>query len=75
MELVTYICSKDRLAQWMVMVHEWRHIKMAKRAGRGHDPTGIEGTSQGGLSIPCRVCPLPNVNLLERWEDAPPEKQ
>jgi hypothetical protein len=48
---------------------------MAKRAGRGHDPTGIEGTSQGGLSIPCRVCPLPNVNLLERWEDAPPEKQ
>ena len=55
--------SKDRLAQWMLMVREWRHMKMVKRAGRAHDPTGINGTPQGGLSIACRACPHPNINL------------
>ena len=50
------------------MVREWRHIKMAKRAGRGHDPAGIEATSTGGLSIPCRACPHPSINLPCNWE-------
>ncbi|KAJ7580770.1 hypothetical protein C8J56DRAFT_1057724 [Mycena floridula] len=31
----------DRLAQFMVMIREWRHIKMLRRAGRGHDDAGI----------------------------------
>lgn len=65
--------SKDRLAQWMLMVREWRHIKMTKRAGRGHDPSGIDGTCRGGLSIPCRACPHPDINLQIGWENAPPE--
>lgn len=65
--------SKDRLAQWMLMVRQWRHIKMTKRAGRGHDPSGIIGTPLGGLSIPCRPCPHPNINLPIGWEDAPDE--
>lgn len=46
---------------------------MTKRAGRGHDPSGISGTSLGGLSIPCRSCPHPDINLPAGWEDSPPE--
>jgi hypothetical protein len=52
----------------MVMVREWRHIKMTKRAGRGHDKSGIAGTSQGELAIPCRACPQPGINLPTGWE-------
>jgi CxC2 like cysteine cluster associated with KDZ transposases len=66
---------KDHLAQWMLMVREWRRIKMTKRAGRGHDPTGIDGTSQGGLAIPCRACPQPDINLPIGWEDSLPENR
>jgi len=67
--------SKDRLAQWMLMVRQWRHIKMAKRAGCGHDPSGIDGTPQGGLSIPCCSCPHPDINLPDGWDNAPPKDQ
>jgi len=55
------------------MVREWRHIKMTKRAGRGHHPTGISGTSQGELTIPCRPCPHPGINLPDGWEKEPRE--
>jgi hypothetical protein len=64
---------EDRLAQWMLMVREWRHIKMAKRAGRGHDPAGLDATLPGGLSIPCCVCPHPNINLPLKWKEEPAE--
>jgi hypothetical protein len=42
-----------------------------KRAGRGHNPTGVEGTSAEELAVPCRACPIPGVNLPEGWKDAP----
>lgn len=57
------------------MVREWRHIKMAKRAGRAHDPAGIEATLPGGLSIPCRACPDPNINLPRNWKQEPADNQ
>jgi len=57
----------------MLMVRQWRHLKMAKRAGRGHDPVGIDVTAQGALSIPCRACPHPNINLPDGWEKCCPE--
>jgi hypothetical protein len=56
----------------MVMVREWRHIKMLKRAGRGHDSSGIDGTSPGELAIRCRSCPHPDINLPPQWKDSPP---
>lgn len=46
---------------------------MAKRAGRAHDPAGIEATLPGGLSIPCRACPDPHINLPRNWKQEPPE--
>ena len=41
---------------------------MGKRAGRGHDPSGIDATSQGGLAVVCRTCPLPDINLPQDWK-------
>lgn len=52
------------------MVREWRHVVMAKRAGRGHDPGGIVTTEPGGLAVMCRACPQPGVNLPDGWEEA-----
>lgn len=54
----------------MLMVRQWRHITAAKRAGRGHDASGIEKTAQGGLAVTCRACPLPGINLPDGWEQA-----
>jgi len=41
------------------MLHQWRHLKMLKRAGRAHDPTGPAGTKQGELALLCPSCPYP----------------
>lgn len=49
---------------------QWRHLKMLKRGGRGHDPSGIAGTQDGELAIACPSCPIPGVNLPSDWEDA-----
>lgn len=43
-----------------------------KRAGRGHDPLGINGTSAGALVVECPACPHPGRNLPEGWQDAGP---
>lgn len=41
-----------------------------KRAGRGHDPRGIESTSSGELMVECPACPHPGRNLPDDWEKA-----
>lgn len=58
----------------MLMVREYRHTKLLKQAGRGHDPGGVLKTAPGSLAVPCRACPIPNVNLPAGWEKVPPEK-
>ncbi|KAJ7602785.1 hypothetical protein DFH06DRAFT_1276310 [Mycena polygramma] len=42
---------------------------MRKRAGRGHDPTGISGTAQGALALQCRACPQDGKNLPVGWNN------
>lgn len=56
-------------------VREWRHLKLLQRAGRGHDPAGIEGTEEGSLAVECPACPQPGRNLPDGWEKAPPDRQ
>lgn len=46
----------------------WRHLKMAKRGGRCHDKSGINGTSPGELAVQCPACPIPFVNLPPDWK-------
>ena len=53
------------------MVREWRHLKMAKRAGRAHDSKGIVGTGLGELAVNCPACPQPGRNLPSGWDTVP----
>jgi hypothetical protein len=48
---------------------------MLKRAGRGHDPAGIDATKLGECAVLCPACPQPGMNLPKGWEDAPPDVQ
>jgi hypothetical protein len=63
--------SKDRYDEFLRMIREWRHLKMLKRAGRGHDPGGILATAEGECAVLCPACPQPGKNLPENWQDAP----
>ncbi|KAJ7025057.1 hypothetical protein C8F04DRAFT_1269664 [Mycena alexandri] len=63
----------NRYPEMLRMVRQWRHLQMLKRSGRGHDPSGVNGTKPGGLAIECPACPRPDVNLPEDWENASPE--
>ncbi|KIJ94641.1 hypothetical protein K443DRAFT_110051, partial [Laccaria amethystina LaAM-08-1] len=50
----------------------WRNIMSLKRAGRGHDPEGVENTPPGSLTVECPACPHPGRNLPENWREAGP---
>ena len=41
-----------------------------KRGGQGHDPAGIDATSNGELLVECPACPHPERNLPVDWEKA-----
>jgi hypothetical protein len=45
---------------------------MLKRGGRGQDPAGAAGTSEGELAVECPACPHPDRNLPDGWELAGP---
>lgn len=57
------------------MVRQWRHLRMLKRAGRGHDPGGIQATQPGQCAVLCPACPQPGMNLPPNWEVAPEDKR
>ncbi|KAJ6479858.1 hypothetical protein C8R45DRAFT_906215 [Mycena sanguinolenta] len=57
------------------MTRQWRHVQMLKRAGRGHDLTGIAGTNVGECALLCPACPQPGMNLPPDWAEAPNDKQ
>lgn len=52
---------------------QWRHLKLLKRGGRGHDPSGVLGTKDGDLAILCPSCPRPGINIPDDWRDASQE--
>ncbi|KAF8442225.1 hypothetical protein L210DRAFT_3397494 [Boletus edulis BED1] len=58
---------KDRYEQFMHIVREWRHLKMLKRSGRGHHPSGVDMTQEGECAIHCPACPHPGINLPDDW--------
>jgi hypothetical protein len=65
---------QDRYEAFMRMAREWRHIQMLKRAGRGHDPAGVNATQEGECAVLCPACPQPGKNLPEDWQQAPRTK-
>ncbi|KAJ7851559.1 hypothetical protein B0H13DRAFT_2360051 [Mycena leptocephala] len=66
----TGVKPPNRYQIFLRMARQYRHLLMLKRAGRGHDPSGVLGTGAGELAIECPVCPNPKVNLPEGWENA-----
>ncbi|KAG1893780.1 uncharacterized protein F5891DRAFT_1131166 [Suillus fuscotomentosus] len=62
---------KDRYESFMQMIREWRHLKMLKRSGQGHNLKGVEATAQGECAVLCPACPHPGKNLPDNWKDAP----
>jgi len=50
----------------------WRNLMALKRAGRGHEPGGVDATSKGELMVECPACPHPGRNLPDGWEKAGP---
>ncbi|KAG1781389.1 hypothetical protein EV702DRAFT_1177583 [Suillus placidus] len=46
---------------------KWRHLKMLKHFGRGHEEGGVNGTSQGECVVICPACPQPGKNLHKGW--------
>ncbi|KAF8170553.1 hypothetical protein BJ912DRAFT_933216 [Pholiota molesta] len=66
---------KDRYPSFLRMIHEWRHLSMLKRAGRGHDPKGVATTKEGECAVLCPACPQPGKNMPENWTERPKEFQ
>ncbi|KAJ7715471.1 hypothetical protein B0H16DRAFT_1741912 [Mycena metata] len=66
---------RDRYDEFLRMTREWQHLQMLKRAGRGHDSSGVEGTGPGECALLCPACPHPGKNLPPDWEEVPPEKK
>lgn len=69
----TGVKPPNRYQAFLRMARQYRHLLMLKRAGRGHDSSGVFGTGAGELAVECPVCPNPAVNLPEDWESAPAE--
>lgn len=67
--------TQDCYKAFLRTVREWKHLKMLKRAGRGHDATGVMGTKQGELVVRCPACPWPGINLPDDWAEAPEERR
>ncbi|KAK7024168.1 hypothetical protein VNI00_016546 [Paramarasmius palmivorus] len=59
---------KSRYLPLLAMIRQWRHLKMAARAGGGHSPEGLDGMAEGALRVPCPSCPYPGINLPFGWE-------
>ncbi|GBE83267.1 hypothetical protein SCP_0503150 [Sparassis crispa] len=66
---------KDRYPAFMRIMRMWRHLKMLKRAGRGHDPGGVRATKPGACAVLCPACPHPGKNLPPDWEEAPEDQR
>ncbi|KAI0323812.1 hypothetical protein GY45DRAFT_1349685 [Cubamyces sp. BRFM 1775] len=58
--------SRDRYPAFMDMIRQWRHLKMLKRGGQGHDATA----TPGGCAVECPACPQPGKNLPDDWKSA-----
>ncbi|KAF7983642.1 hypothetical protein HWV62_20588 [Athelia sp. TMB] len=61
----------DRYDELRPVIRQWRHLKMLKRSGRGHDPAGVAATRMGECAVECPACPHPGKNLPDGWQDAP----
>ncbi|KAJ7226774.1 hypothetical protein GGX14DRAFT_347841 [Mycena pura] len=63
----------DRYKAFGRMARQFAFLKRLQRAGRAHDPAGVEGTKNGESAVLCWACPQDGINLPEGWRDVSPE--
>ena len=61
----------NRYRPLLRMAIQWRHLKLLKWAGRGHDPAKVDATEPGQLAIKCPSCPHRGINLPKDFENVP----
>ncbi|KAG6885483.1 hypothetical protein C0992_005120, partial [Termitomyces sp. T32_za158] len=66
---------KDRYQSLLLMIRQWRYLKMLKHAARGHEKDGIATTKPGSCAVECPACPHPDKNMPDNWRDAPENKK
>ncbi|RXW11828.1 hypothetical protein EST38_g14025, partial [Candolleomyces aberdarensis] len=65
---------KNRYNALLRMAHEWRHLKLLKRSGLGHDPIrSAQDAREGECAVLCPACPHPDINMDPDWEKEPEE--
>ncbi|KAG6819829.1 hypothetical protein H0H93_008178 [Arthromyces matolae] len=67
--------ARDRYDEFLRVVRQYRHLKMLKRSGRGHDNEGIAATKPGECAVVCPACPQPGQNLPKDWKTASEDKK
>ncbi|KAJ7870131.1 hypothetical protein B0H13DRAFT_1634924 [Mycena leptocephala] len=60
----------DRYKQFQRMARQWAFLKRIKRAGRGHDPSGVDATELRACAVNCWACPQDGRNLPDNWRDS-----
>ncbi|KAJ7764957.1 hypothetical protein DFH07DRAFT_770232 [Mycena maculata] len=63
----------DRYKQFQRMARQWAFLQRLKRAGRAHDPAGVEKTELRELGVTCWACPHDGRNLPPDWRDVDPK--
>ncbi|KAG6914020.1 hypothetical protein DXG01_002895, partial [Tephrocybe rancida] len=61
---------KTRYKALQQMCLQWRHLVMLKCGGRGHDPSGANGTVEGDLAVACPTCPHNEKNMAADWKES-----
>ncbi|KAJ7899713.1 hypothetical protein B0H13DRAFT_2336971 [Mycena leptocephala] len=62
----------DRYKQFVRISRQYAFLQRCKRAGRAHDPGGVEATKLGELTVVCWACPFDGRNLPPGWRDVDP---
>ncbi|KAJ6518235.1 hypothetical protein C8R47DRAFT_1031630 [Mycena vitilis] len=62
-----------RYKQFQRMARQWAFVKRVRRAGRAHDPAGVDETKLGETAVNCWPCPHEGRNLPENWRDVDPK--
>ncbi|KAJ7810040.1 hypothetical protein B0H13DRAFT_1667753, partial [Mycena leptocephala] len=63
----------DRYKAFSRMARQYAFLQRARRAGRAHDPAGLDATKPGELSVICWACPYEGRNLPSDWRDVDPK--
>lgn len=67
---------QNRYPKFLLMIRQWRYLKMLKCSARGHDPIKpATATNQGECALLCPACPQPGKNLPLDWKELPDNKK